>query len=178
MHPRLGALAKMEHMSAALFVMESSGSFCHACSLSGREQGALKLGGPEQTERGSRLGGPEQKLGSRARAGSAERLGDSKMRHCLFIAPVCMPSCKHQALSKLCRCRSRMAAFSSIRSARSTGALMIHGNNRECHKLLQFRYQTLCFSSSLSSSARSRRNVEMSCRPALPDSDSLEGLTL
>ena len=35
------------------------------------EQGALKLGGPEQTERGSRLGGPEQKLGSRARAARA-----------------------------------------------------------------------------------------------------------
>ena len=61
-----------------------------------REQGALKLGGPELMERGSRLGmgGPEQKLGSRARAGSASR--------------------KHQALSAQCHCRS---PFSLIRSA-------------------------------------------------------------
>ena len=37
-----------------------------------------------KTECRSRFGGPEQKLGSRARA---HRFGDSKMRHCNFIAP-------------------------------------------------------------------------------------------
>ena len=41
-------------------------------TLEGLEQEGLKLGGPEQTERGSRLGAPEQKLGSRARAVSEE----------------------------------------------------------------------------------------------------------
>ena len=37
-----------------------------------------------KTECRSRFGGPEQKLVSRARA---HRFGDSKMRHCNFIAP-------------------------------------------------------------------------------------------
>ena len=70
------------------------------------------------------------------------RLDDSKMRHCHFITPA--PSRKHQALllgdSKM-RCQSRIAAFSSIRSAcakqgvlktERRGALMIqvHLTNR------------------------------------------------
>ena len=59
-------------------------------------------------------------------------IGDSKMRHCHFIAPA--PSLKHQGLSALCHCRSRYRAFffdqKRMRLTRSTktgrrGALMI-----------------------------------------------------
>ena len=43
------------------------------CSLKGLEQGALKLEGPEQTERGSRLGGSlARAYQRRSRAGDAK----------------------------------------------------------------------------------------------------------
>ena len=61
-----GALRQQRYLSVI------SGSFFHVHSNGRSMHGALKLGGPGQTERGSRLGGPEQKLGSRAIAGSAE----------------------------------------------------------------------------------------------------------
>ena len=80
--------------------------------------GALKLGGPEQSERGSRLGGSDRKARAEARieakAGSTEarRCGSGEV-HCHFIAPA--PPRKHQELSALYHCRSRYC--SSITSA-------------------------------------------------------------
>ena len=57
-----------------------------------------------------------QRFGSEGRSRSSDRgqsreCGGSEMWQCHFIAP----PCKHQALSTLCRCRSRYR--SSIRSA-------------------------------------------------------------
>ena len=77
------------------------------------EQGALKLGGPERTERGSRLGGPEQKLGSRARAGSAQaqRLEDAALSFYSTCAVPVLPSTVRTVNPHIA------PSFSSIRSA-------------------------------------------------------------
>ena len=78
LYPRLWSTSEDEHHVISVIrrrVMVTSSMFTQRA-----EAGALKLGGPEQTECGSK---PEQKLRSRARAGSAEARLET--RRCVIV---------------------------------------------------------------------------------------------
>ena len=111
-------------MSAASFQVSVIGwRVAVASAMCTRRAGAGSAEARNAGANGARI--EAQRFESEGRSRSSDRgpqqgvwrLGGSEI-HCHFIAPA--PSCKHQALSAQCRCRSRYRAFSLIRTVYSS----------------------------------------------------------